>query len=160
MGIFFSDEAEAMVLQVMVSHSGISIESSQNPFQKLIIIRIPQLNMEPLRPSFEPTVRAFHISISPRTVYFTGSGLYLKGKMIIIFFFQKKKKNCYFQFLRIFGFVLVPQSLCFSYSLFFPLVLSSSYPKIEISLTPCLFPVPSLDSDKSNNVSFFLLLKP
>ena len=93
MGIFFSDEAEAMVLQVMVSHSGISIESSQNPFQKLIIIRIPQLNMEPLRPSFEPTVRAFHISISPRTVYFTGSGLYLKGKMIIIFFQKKKRKK-------------------------------------------------------------------
>ena len=68
---------------------------------------------------------------------------------------KKKDQNCYFQFLRIFGFVLVLQSLCFSYSHFFPLVLSSSYPKIEISLTPCLFPVPSLDSDKSNNVSFF-----
>ena len=103
MGIFFSDEAEAMVLQVMVSHSGISIESSKNPFQKLIIIRIPQLNMEPLRPSFEPAVRAFHISISPRTVYFTGSGLYLNGN-IVFFFFKKKlaleKYRAFFHVLR------------------------------------------------------------
>lgn len=68
-----------MGLEVMMIDRTISVKSCQDPLEKLIIVRVTQLDMKPLGPTFEPTIGTLHVGITTATIYFSSSSLDLKN---------------------------------------------------------------------------------
>ena len=66
-----------MILQVMVVDIGVGIEFGKDPFEQFIVIWVSELDVKALRPAFEPSVRALHVSVSASSVDLTCARLYL-----------------------------------------------------------------------------------
>ena len=97
-GIFFTNQVQTMILQVMVVDIHVGIEFGKDPFEQLIVIWVSELDVKALRPTLEPSVRALHVGVSASSVDLTSARLYLLEsiqKKITVFENQRKSRNQY-----------------------------------------------------------------
>ena len=73
--ILLLDEREPVVLQVLGVDGEVLVIPRQDPLDNLVIVGVPELDLEPLGPPLEPAVGALHVGVAIGEVELSGLGL-------------------------------------------------------------------------------------
>ena len=77
--VLLLDERQPVVLQVLGVDREVLVVPGENPLDDLVIVGVPQLDLEPLGPSLEPAVGALHVAVAVGQVELPRLRLHVAG---------------------------------------------------------------------------------
>ena len=77
--VLLLDERQPVVLQVLGVDREVLVIPGEDPLDDLVVVGVPQLDLEPLGPSLEPAIGALHVAVAVGQVELPRLGLHVAG---------------------------------------------------------------------------------